>query len=97
VISFDESWFLILDCEWFCGEELGQLIKLNVRKQHSSEYNGFITSMKELQKILRGSLQSRIPRLGSKVLENLDASDLARMMLKLELCYEQDPSDRNSS
>ncbi|KAG5043106.1 hypothetical protein JHK87_007021 [Glycine soja] len=31
--------------------------------------------------------------MGSKVFENLDASDLVRMMLKLELCYEQDPSD----
>nr|KYP49864.1 Protein NLRC3 [Cajanus cajan] len=95
VIYFDELGFLILDCEWFCGEALGQLIKLNVRKQHSSENNGFI-SRKELEKILRGSLQSPIPGIGSKVFENLDASDLVRMMLKLELCYEQDPSDPNS-
>jgi len=34
--------------------------------------------------------------MGSKVFENLEASDLVRMMLKLELCYEQDPSDPNS-
>ena len=95
VIYFDELGFLILDCEWFCGEALGQLIKLNVRKQYSSENNGFI-SRKELEKILRGSLQSPIPGMGSKVFENLDASDLVRMMLKLELCYEQDPSDPNS-
>ncbi|RDY13004.1 Protein TORNADO 1, partial [Mucuna pruriens] len=95
VIYFDELGFLILDYEWFCGEVLGQLIKLNVRKQHSSENNGFI-SRKELEKILRGSLQSPIPGMGSKVFENLDASDLVRMMLKLELCYEQDPSDPNS-
>ncbi|KAJ1441291.1 P-loop containing nucleoside triphosphate hydrolase [Sesbania bispinosa] len=95
VIYFDELGFLILDCEWFCGEALGQLIKLNVRKQHSSENNGFI-SRKELEKILKGSLQSPIPGMGSKVFENLDASDLVRMMLKLELCYEQDPSDPNS-
>ncbi|KAG5002061.1 hypothetical protein JHK87_023133 [Glycine soja] len=95
VIYFDELGFLILDCEWFCGEALGQLIKLNVRKQHSSENNGFV-SRKELEKILRGSLQSPIPGMGSKVFENLDASDLVRMMLKLELCYEQDPSDPNS-
>ncbi|KAL2322765.1 hypothetical protein Fmac_027144 [Flemingia macrophylla] len=95
VIYFDELGFLILDCEWFCGEALGQLIKLNVRKQNSSENNGFI-SRKELEKILRGSLQSPILGMGSKVFENLDASDLVRMMLKLELCYEQDPSDPNS-
>ncbi|KAH7861384.1 hypothetical protein Vadar_025439 [Vaccinium darrowii] len=95
VIYFNELGFLILDCEWFCGEVLGQLIKLDVRKQNSSENNGFI-SRKELEKILKGSLQSQIPGMGSKVFENLDASDLVRMMLKLELCYEQDPSDANS-
>ncbi|KAL6999164.1 Protein TORNADO 1 [Sarracenia purpurea var. burkii] len=95
VIYFDELGFLILDCEWFCGEVLGQLIRLEVRKQSSIENNGFI-SRKELEKTLKGSLQSQIPGMGSKVLENLDSSDIVRMMLKLELCYEQDPSDTNS-
>lgn len=95
VIYFDELGFLILDCEWFCGEVLGQLIRLDVRKQSSSEHNGFV-SRKELERILKGSLQSQVPGMGSKVFENLEASDLVRMMLKLELCYEQDPSDPNS-
>ncbi|XP_057966226.1 protein TORNADO 1 [Malania oleifera] len=94
VIYFDELGFLILDSEWFCGEVLGQLARLDVRKQSSTE-NGLITR-KELEKILRGSLQSHIPGMGSKVFENLEASDLVRMMLKLELCYEQDPSNPNS-
>ncbi|KAF3453354.1 hypothetical protein FNV43_RR03794 [Rhamnella rubrinervis] len=92
VIYFDELGFLILDCEWFCGEVLGQLIRLDVRSRSSTERNGFI-SRKELEKILRGSLQSQIPGMGSKVFENLEAGDLVRMMLKLELCYLQDPSD----
>ncbi|XP_008227100.1 PREDICTED: protein TORNADO 1 [Prunus mume] len=95
VIYFDELGFLILDCEWFCGEVLGQLIRLDARNQSSTENNGFI-SKKDLEKILRGSLQSPIPGMGSKVFENLEASDLVKMMLKLELCYEQDPSDPNS-
>ncbi|KAK9268673.1 hypothetical protein L1049_000432 [Liquidambar formosana] len=95
VIYFNELGFLILDCEWFCGEVLGQLISLDVRKQSSTEKNGFI-SRKELEKILRRSLQSQIPGMNTKVFENLEASDLVRMMLKLELCYEQDPSDPNS-
>ncbi|XVF70799.1 hypothetical protein PTKIN_Ptkin11bG0190700 [Pterospermum kingtungense] len=94
VIYFDELGFLILDCEWFCGEVLSQLIKLDIRRQSSAE-NGFI-SRKELEKILRGSLQSQIPGMGSKVFENLEANDLIKMMMKLELCYEQDPSDPNS-
>ncbi|KAJ8766512.1 hypothetical protein K2173_023759 [Erythroxylum novogranatense] len=94
VIYFDELGFLILDCEWFCTEILGQLVKLDVRKQSSME-NGFV-SRKELENILRGSLQSQIPGMGSKVFENLEASDLVRMMLKLELCYEKDPSNPDS-
>ncbi|KAF4381233.1 hypothetical protein G4B88_015499 [Cannabis sativa] len=95
VIYFDELGFLIMDCEWFCGDILGQLVRLDVRKQSSTERNGFI-SRKELEKILKRSLESQIPGMSSKVFENLDASDLVRMMLKLELCYEQDPSDPNS-
>ncbi|XWS09717.1 hypothetical protein CRYUN_Cryun39dG0013200 [Craigia yunnanensis] len=34
--------------------------------------------------------------MGSKVFENLEADDLVKMMMKLVLCYEQDPSDPNS-
>lgn len=95
VIYFDELGFLILDCEWFCGEVLGHLVRLNIRKQNPSESNGFI-SRKDVEKILRGSMQRPILGMGSKVFENLEASDLVRMMLKLELCYEQDPTDPNS-
>lgn len=95
VIYFDELEFLILDSEWFCGEVLCRLIRLDDSRVRSTENNGFI-SRKELEKILKGSLQSQIPGIGPKVFENLDASDLVRMMLKLELCYQQDPSDPNS-
>ncbi|CAI9088285.1 OLC1v1022579C1 [Oldenlandia corymbosa var. corymbosa] len=95
VIYFDELGFLILDCEWFCGEVLSPLLRLDAGKQSSGENKGFI-SRKELEKILKGSLHSQIPGIGSKVLENLDASDLLKMMLKLELCYQQDASDPNS-
>ncbi|KAK8705971.1 hypothetical protein V6N13_049554 [Hibiscus sabdariffa] len=65
-----------------------------VRRQSSDE-NGFI-SRKELEKILRGSFNSQIPGMGSKVFDNLEANDLIKMMMKLELCYDQDPSDPNS-
>ncbi|GAB4846046.1 Protein TORNADO 1 [Ancistrocladus abbreviatus] len=93
-IYFDDPGFLILDCEWFCDGVLGQLVRLNGRRQ-SPMNDGFI-SRKELERILKGSLQSQIPGMGSKVFENLGAGDLVSMMLKLELCYEQDPSDPNS-
>ncbi|KAJ0963552.1 hypothetical protein J5N97_028674 [Dioscorea zingiberensis] len=93
VIFFEELGFLILDCGWFCGEVLGQLAKLNATKTTgATENNGFI-SKHELEKILRGKLQSQIPGMGSKVFDNFEARDLIKMMLKLELCYEQDPTD----
>ncbi|KAL2495993.1 Protein TORNADO 1 [Forsythia ovata] len=95
VIYFDELGFLILDCEWFCGEVLGLIARIDVKRQSSTEKSGFI-SRKELEKCLAGSLHSHIPGMGSNVFENLDTSDLLKMMLKLELCYEQDPSDPNS-
>ncbi|KAI3456845.1 hypothetical protein Pfo_013508 [Paulownia fortunei] len=95
VIYFDELGFLILDCEWFCGEVLSQLIRLDVRKQSSTDKSGFICR-KDFEKILIGSLHSHIPGMGSNVTENLEANDLIKMMLKLELCCEQDPSVPNS-
>ena len=97
VIYFEELGFLILDCEWFCGEVLGQLVRLDARRQGSRSSNGFVTR-RELEEILKGNLQSKFPGLGSsnKVFDNLEASDLVRMMLKLELCYEQDPNDPNA-
>nr|XP_043630803.1 protein TORNADO 1 [Erigeron canadensis] len=96
VIYFEELGFLILDFQWFCGEVLGQLVKLHVRNPGNEQSNRGFVSRKELEKILRGCLQSHVPGMGSKIFENLDASDLVNMMLKLELCYKQDPSNPES-
>ncbi|KAI3859371.1 hypothetical protein MKX03_010856 [Papaver bracteatum] len=95
VIFFEELGFLILDCEWFCGEVLSHLVKLDCRNQPPLEKSGFMRK-KDLEKILKGSLQSHIPGMNSKVFDNLEAGDLVGMMLKLELCYEQDQGDTNS-
>ncbi|XP_071736602.1 protein TORNADO 1 [Rutidosis leptorrhynchoides] len=94
VIYFEELGFLILDFQWFCGEVINQLVKFNVKKTSCNENtSGGFVSRNELEKILRGSFHSQIPGMGSKVFENLDASDLVKMMLKLEICFEQDRSD----
>ena len=95
IYFIDDPGFFILDCEWFCQEVLGQLVRLNARKQGSMR-NGFI-NRKDLEKVLKGSFQCQIPGMSSKVFENLEARDLMRMMLKLELCYEQDLNDPNSA
>ncbi|KAL1534088.1 Protein TORNADO 1 [Salvia divinorum] len=96
VIYFYDLCFLILDCEWFCGEVLSQLTRLDARKQGTTERNGFVCR-KDLEKILIGSLQSNIPGMGLNVFENLEAKDVIQMMLKLELCCEVDPLDPNSA
>ncbi|XP_047340767.1 protein TORNADO 1 [Impatiens glandulifera] len=105
VIFFNELEFLILDIEWFCGEVLGQLMAgLDIRKRgggggrgNNITTTGFL-SRKDLEKILKENLQqSNIPGMGNKLLDDLDASDLVRMMLKLELCYEQEDSSSSSS
>ncbi|XP_073006459.1 protein TORNADO 1 [Typha latifolia] len=93
VIFFEELGFLILDCEWFCRDVLGHLINLDAMKLERT--NGFI-SRKELEKILRARLQNKIPGIGAKVSEYLEANDLINVMLKLDLCYEQDPGDPNT-
>ncbi|KAK1317113.1 Protein TORNADO 1 [Acorus calamus] len=89
VIFFDELGILVLDCEWFCGEVLGRITMLENKRQASLEKNGFL-SRQELEKILKESLRNHILRIGSKVFENLEATDLVKMMLKLKLCYEQE-------
>nr|GEY86000.1 hypothetical protein [Tanacetum cinerariifolium] len=97
VIYFEELGFLILDFEWFFGEVVGQLVKLNVKKVSVNDgVSGGFVSRKELEKILRGNLQSQIPGMGPKVFENFNVTDLVNIMLKLELCYNQDPSDHGS-
>ncbi|KAL2944911.1 Protein TORNADO 1 [Bienertia sinuspersici] len=95
VIFFDDPGFFVLDYEWFCQELLGQLVRLNARK-HSSVRNGFI-SRKDLEKVLRGSFQSQIPGMSSKVFLNFEASGLVKMMLKLELGFVLDLNDPNSA
>ncbi|XP_021739567.1 protein TORNADO 1-like [Chenopodium quinoa] len=96
VIYFDDPGFFILDCEWFCQEVLAQLVRLKAARKQGSIRNGFI-SRKDLEKILKGSFQSQLLGMSSKVFENLEATDLVKLMLKLELCYEQDLNDPNSA
>ncbi|KAL5700196.1 Protein TORNADO 1 [Ranunculus cassubicifolius] len=97
IIYFEGLGFLILDCEWFCTGVLGQLVNIEARRGSSvdKDGHGFVKRM-ELEKILRGSLHNPIPGMGSKMFENMEAADLVRMMLKLEICYEQNPGDQNS-
>lgn len=97
IIYFEELDFIIVNCEWFCEEVLGRLVRLNSKNQYNSDVQqrGF-TTRNELEVILRESLQSSVPGFGTKILENVHPSDLVSMMLKLELCYEKHPGKSNS-
>ncbi|GLJ45421.1 hypothetical protein SUGI_0956290 [Cryptomeria japonica] len=97
VIYFQELDFIIVNCEWFCEEVLGRLVRLSSKSQSTSDsqQSGF-TTRKELEVILRESLQSSVPGFGPKIFDNVHPSDLVRIMLKLELCYEQDPGKSDS-
>lgn len=97
IIYFQELDFIIVNCEWFCEEVLGRLVRLNSRSQSTldPQQRGF-TTRKELEVILRESLQGSVPGFGPRIFENVHPSDLVSMMLKLELCYEQDPGNHNS-
>ncbi|GER32861.1 nucleotide-binding oligomerization domain-containing protein [Striga asiatica] len=85
VIYFDELEYVILDCGWFYGEMLSQMLRIDFKKHVPKENNGFV-SREEFEKILRGSLQS------CSMMENLDANGLIKMMLRLGLCFEQENS-----
>lgn len=97
LIYFDGLEFLILDNDWFCGDVVGELMKFSAKRSDPTDKIGFI-SRKELEKLLKKSLQSKlVPGMGHKTHENLTEGDLIKMMLILELCYEQEPGNPNSS
>ncbi|CAH2069805.1 unnamed protein product [Thlaspi arvense] len=95
VIFFDELGVLILDFQWFYGEVLPQLVNLSARWPSTGEGIGFV-SRQELESILRSNLHSPVPGMTSKALEHFNASELVMLMKKVELCYEQDPSNPDS-
>ncbi|XP_031478117.1 protein TORNADO 1 isoform X2 [Nymphaea colorata] len=95
LIYFDELGFLVLDCEWFCRDVIGLLIRMGGKQQNVAQRKGFIPR-KELEKLLRKCLESWIPGAGLKTIKNIKVSDLIEMMVKLDLCYEQNPQDQHS-
>ncbi|KAJ3680929.1 hypothetical protein LUZ60_015418 [Juncus effusus] len=95
IIFFEEIGFLILDCEWFCRDVLvtdsAQFFKGGAERKGGKPNNGFI-SRKEMEEILIKAARFRI---GTGFI--LEANDLINMMVKLELCYEQEPAGHPSS
>ncbi|TVU44998.1 hypothetical protein EJB05_04464 [Eragrostis curvula] len=92
IIFFEELGVLIMDCDWFCRDVLGQLGTL---KSINKERSGFVRKQ-DLEKILQEKLCNQIQGSNWRAGASFQGSDVINMLLKLELCYEQDPGNPNS-
>lgn len=92
IIFFEELGVLIMDCDWFCRDVLGQLGTLKSIKKESS---GFI-SKQDLDKIIQEKLCNQIQGPNWRAGVSFQGSDVINMLLELELCYEQDPGNPNT-
>uniref|UniRef100_A0A0E0GTU6 Uncharacterized protein n=1 Tax=Oryza nivara TaxID=4536 RepID=A0A0E0GTU6_ORYNI len=92
IIFFEELGVLIMNCEWFCQDILSQLGAL---KSIKIENSGFVRKQ-DLEKILQEKLCNQIQRSNWRAGASLQSGDIINMLLKLELCYEQDPGNPNT-
>ncbi|KAF0915519.1 hypothetical protein E2562_036551, partial [Oryza meyeriana var. granulata] len=92
IIFFEELGVLIMNCEWFCQDILSQLGAL---KSIKIENSGFVCKQ-DLEKILQEKLRNQIQISNWRAGASLQSSDIINMLLKLELCYEQDPGNPNT-
>ncbi|KAJ1293580.1 hypothetical protein BS78_01G079400 [Paspalum vaginatum] len=92
IIYFEELGVLIMDCDWFCQDVLGQLVTL---KSIKTERNGFVPKQ-ELERILQEKLSNQIQGSNWRAGASFQGSDFINLLLKLELCYEQDPGNPNT-
>lgn len=92
IIFFEELGVLIMNCEWFCQHILSQLGAL---KSIKIENSGFVRKQ-DLEKILQEKLCNQIQRSNWRAGASLQSGDIINMLLKLELCYEQDPGNPNT-
>ncbi|KAG0547569.1 hypothetical protein BDA96_01G091600 [Sorghum bicolor] len=89
IIFFEDLGVLILDCDWFCRDVLNQLATL---KSLKTERSGFVRKQ-ELEKILQEKLCNQIQGLNWRAGASFQGNDVINLLLKLELCYEQDPGN----
>lgn len=89
IIFFEDLGVLILDCDWFCRYVLNQLATL---KSIKTERSGFIRKQ-ELEKILQEKLCNQIQGSNWRAGASFQGNDVINLLLKLELCYEQEPGN----
>ncbi|RLN16892.1 hypothetical protein C2845_PM02G05430 [Panicum miliaceum] len=92
IIFFEDLGVLIMDCDWFCQDVLSQLVTL---KSIKTERSGFVRKQ-ELERILEEKLSNQIQGSNWRAGASFQGSDVINLLLKLELCYEQDPGNPNT-
>ncbi|CAL4944420.1 unnamed protein product [Urochloa decumbens] len=92
IIFLEELGVLIMDCDWFCRDVLSQMATL---KSIKTERNGFVRKQ-ELERILQEKLCNQLQGSNWRAGASFQGSDVVNLLLKLELCYEQDPGNPNT-
>lgn len=92
IIFLDELGVVIMDCDWFCQDVLSQIATL---KSIKTERSGFVRKQ-ELERILQEKLCNQLQGSNWRAGSSFQGSDIIKLLLKLELCYEQDPGIPNT-
>jgi GTPase SAR1 family protein len=90
IIYFEGLEFVVVNPNWFCHDVMGFLI--NFRGTPHETDNGFVTKP-YMERILAQSLSRATRNTPSKGGIRLQPNDLMRLMLNLDICYEQDPGN----
>ncbi|CAM6079253.1 unnamed protein product [Sphagnum tenellum] len=90
IIYFEGLEFIVVNPNWFCHDIMGFLI--NFRGIPHETEKGFATK-RYMEHILAQSLSKANRNTPSKGGIHLEPNDLMRLMLNLDICYEQEPGN----
>lgn len=100
LLFFDGLDFMVVDPNWFCHEIMGRILSLDssllVLKQPLIDKKGF-TKREHLKKVLEASFcKNKNPLFKGRKVRGVIPEDLVKLMVKLNLCFEQSPGDAAS-
>lgn len=100
LLFFDGLDFMVVDPNWFCHEIMGRILSLDssflVLKHPLIDSKG-LTKRENLKKVLEASLcKNKNPIFKGRKVRGVIPEDLVQLMIKLNLCFEQAPGDKNS-
>jgi len=100
LLFFDGLDFMVVDPNWFCHEIMGRILSVEssllVLKHPLMDSKG-LTKRENLRKVLEASLcKNKNPLFKGRKVRGVIPEDLVQLMIKLNLCFEQNPNDKNS-